>query len=120
MLLLLSSVYLMALLSFGLLISSRAQLQMEAMQMAMGIMLPSILLSGYIFPLASRKLMMRASAPPPRQDRAGGQGEVTGDVHGGDAPRHRALEQRRRGSARPGSGNRDRCWRRVRRGRRRR
>lgn len=49
----LSSVYLLALLSFGLLISSRAQSQMEAMQRAMGIMLPSILLSGYIFPVNS-------------------------------------------------------------------
>jgi ABC-2 type transport system permease protein len=53
LLLLLSSVYLLALLSFGLLISSKAQSQMEAMQRAMGIMLPSILLSGYIFPLSS-------------------------------------------------------------------
>jgi ABC-2 type transport system permease protein len=53
LLLLLSSVYLLALLSFGLLISSRAQSQMEAMQRAMGIMLPSVLLSGYIFPLSA-------------------------------------------------------------------
>ena len=49
----LSWVYLLALLSFGLLISSRAQTQMEAMQRAMGIMLPSVLLSGYIFPISS-------------------------------------------------------------------
>src|SRR5439155_22493334 len=53
LLLALSSVYLLALLSFGLLISSRAKSQMEAMQMAMGIMLPSVLLSGYILPLSS-------------------------------------------------------------------
>ena len=53
LLLSLSAVYLLALLSFGLLISSRAVSQMEAMQMAMGIMLPSVLLSGYVFPLAS-------------------------------------------------------------------
>lgn len=53
LLLALSSVYLLALLSLGLLISSRAGSQMEAMQQAMGIMLPSILLSGYIFPLAA-------------------------------------------------------------------
>ena len=53
LLMLLSSVYLFALLSFGLLISSRAKSQMEAMQKAMGIMLPSILLSGYVFPLGS-------------------------------------------------------------------
>lgn len=59
LLLALSSVYLLALLSFGLLISSQAQSQMEAMQRAMGIMLPSILLSGYIFPLASLPLPLR-------------------------------------------------------------
>jgi ABC-2 type transport system permease protein len=62
LLLILSSVYLMALLSFGLLISSRAKSQMEAMQMAMGIMLPSILLSGYIFPLASLPALLRVFA----------------------------------------------------------
>src|SRR5437762_7814646 len=49
----LASVYLLALLSFGLLISSRAQTQMEAMQRAMGVMLPSVLLSGYIFPISA-------------------------------------------------------------------
>ena len=49
----LSSVYIFALLSFGLLISSRAKSQMEAMQMAMGVMMPSIFLSGYVFPIAS-------------------------------------------------------------------
>lgn len=53
LLLALSSVYLLALLSFGLLISSRAGSQMEAMQQAMAILLPSVLLSGYVFPLAS-------------------------------------------------------------------
>jgi len=53
LLLALSSVYILALLSFGLLISSRAKTQIEAMQMAMGIMLPSVLLSGYILPLSS-------------------------------------------------------------------
>jgi ABC-type multidrug transport system permease subunit len=59
LLLVLSSVYLLALLSFGLLISSRAGSQMEAMQMAMGVMLPSVLLSGYVFPLASLPLPLR-------------------------------------------------------------
>jgi ABC-2 type transport system permease protein len=59
LLLVLSSVYVLALLSFGLLISSRAGSQMEAMQMAMGIMLPSVLLSGYVFPLASLPLPLR-------------------------------------------------------------
>jgi ABC-2 type transport system permease protein len=59
LLLALSSVYLLALLSFGLLISSRASSQMEAIQMAMGIMLPSVLLSGYVFPLASLPVPLR-------------------------------------------------------------
>jgi ABC-2 type transport system permease protein len=59
LLLALSSVYLLALLSFGLLISSRAKSQMEAMQMAMGIMLPSVLLSGYILPLSSLPAPLR-------------------------------------------------------------
>jgi drug efflux transport system permease protein len=49
----LSSIYLFALLSLGLLISSRAKTQMEAIQIAQMILLPSIMLSGYIFPLSS-------------------------------------------------------------------
>ena len=53
LLLTLSSVYLLALLSFGILISSRAQSQMEAMQKAMGLTLPAIFLSGYVFPISS-------------------------------------------------------------------
>jgi ABC-2 type transport system permease protein len=53
LLLALSVVYLASLLSFGMLISVRAKTQAEAIQMAMGIMLPSVLLSGYIFPLSS-------------------------------------------------------------------
>ena len=59
LLLVLASVYILALLSFGLLISSRAKSQMEAMQQAMGIMLPSVLLSGYVFPLSSLPLPLR-------------------------------------------------------------
>jgi ABC-2 type transport system permease protein len=59
LLLALSSVYVLALLSFGLLISSRAKSQMEAMQIAMGILLPSVLLSGYIFPLPSLPVPLR-------------------------------------------------------------
>jgi ABC-2 type transport system permease protein len=62
LLLVLSSVYLLALLSFGLLISSRAGSQMEAMQQAMGIMLPSVLLSGYVFPLAALPTPLRVIA----------------------------------------------------------
>lgn len=59
LLLALSSVYLLALLSFGLMISSRAKSQMEAMQQAMAVLLPSVLLSGYVFPLASLPLPLR-------------------------------------------------------------
>ncbi|HJT15873.1 MAG TPA: ABC transporter permease [Thermoanaerobaculia bacterium] len=53
LLLSLASVYLFALLSLGLLISSRASSQMEEIKMAQGFLLPSIMLSGYIFPIAS-------------------------------------------------------------------
>jgi ABC-2 type transport system permease protein len=53
LLLALSAVYLFALLALGLLISTRANTQMEAIQVAQGFMLPSIMLSGYIFPIAS-------------------------------------------------------------------
>jgi ABC-2 type transport system permease protein len=53
LLLVLSPIYLVSLLALGLLVSSRARSQMEAMQMAMGFMLPSVLLSGYVFPISS-------------------------------------------------------------------
>ncbi len=59
LLLVLSPIYLLSLLSAGLLVSSRANSQMEAMQRAMGVMLPSVLLSGYIFPIASLPLPLR-------------------------------------------------------------
>jgi ABC-2 type transport system permease protein len=49
----LSPVYLLSLLSVGLLVSSQAKTQMEAMQRAMSVLLPSVLLSGYVFPIAS-------------------------------------------------------------------
>lgn len=55
----LSVPYLLALLSLGLLVSSRAKTQAEAIQMAMTVMLPSVLLSGYIFPLSSLPLPLR-------------------------------------------------------------
>jgi len=56
----LTSALIYALLALGLMISSRARTQAEAIQMAMGVMLPSVLLSGYIFPLASLPLPIRA------------------------------------------------------------
>jgi ABC-2 type transport system permease protein len=49
----LAPIYLLALLSVGLIASARAKSQMEAMQRAMAVMLPSVLLSGYVFPLSS-------------------------------------------------------------------
>lgn len=49
----LSLEYLVSLLALGLLISARSRTQVEAMQLAQLILLPSILLSGYIFPLSS-------------------------------------------------------------------
>jgi ABC-2 type transport system permease protein len=44
--------YLFALLAFGLTISMQAQTQIQATQMAQMLLLPSIFLSGYIFPVA--------------------------------------------------------------------
>jgi len=51
LLLLLASPFILTMLGFGLLISTRARSQNEAMQMAFGTMMPSIFLSGYIFPI---------------------------------------------------------------------
>ena len=53
LLLVLSVIYLFSLLALGLLVSSRANTQMEAIQGAQGFLLPSIMLSGYIFPISS-------------------------------------------------------------------
>jgi ABC-2 type transport system permease protein len=47
-------------LSLGMLISSKANTQNDAMQRSMGIMLPSIFLSGYIFPRATMPLIFYA------------------------------------------------------------
>ena len=49
-------VYLFALLALGLFISTRAQTQAQAQQMAQFFFLPSIFLSGYIFPTAGLPL----------------------------------------------------------------
>jgi len=59
LLLSLSLIYLFALLSLGLLVSSRAKTQMEATQIAQMVLLPSIMLSGYIFPLSSLPTPLR-------------------------------------------------------------
>lgn len=49
-------IYLFALLAMGLLVSARAQSQAQAMQQAQMFFLPSIFLSGYIFPVAGLPL----------------------------------------------------------------
>lgn len=52
-------VYLFALLSMGLFISTRAQTQSQAQQMAQFFLLPSIFLSGYIFPAAGLPFVLK-------------------------------------------------------------
>jgi ABC-2 type transport system permease protein len=51
--------YLAALLSLGLLISTRAQTQMEAQQMGQLLFLPGVFLSGYIFPFEGLPVVLR-------------------------------------------------------------
>jgi len=58
----LSLIYLTSLLALGLMISARAATQIEATQAAQGILLPSIMLSGYIFPLSSLPLPLQIAA----------------------------------------------------------
>ena len=52
-------VYLFSLLSIGLVISTRAQTQAQAQQMAQMFLLPSIFLSGYIFPQNGLPFVLR-------------------------------------------------------------
>lgn len=58
----LSLIYLTSLLSLGLMISARSSTQIEATQAAQAILLPSIMLSGYIFPLSSLPAPLRLLA----------------------------------------------------------
>lgn len=51
LLLLLVAPFILTMLGFGLLVSTKAQTYQEATQMAFGTMMPSIFLSGYIFPI---------------------------------------------------------------------
>ncbi|HMG55313.1 MAG TPA: ABC transporter permease [Kofleriaceae bacterium] len=53
-------VYLAALLALGLFISTRAKTEMEAMQTAQMLVLPSIFLSGYIFPIKGMPFVLQA------------------------------------------------------------
>lgn len=59
LLLALSAVYLFALLALGLMVSAQAKTQMEAMQRAQGLLLPSVFLSGYVFPLSALPAPLR-------------------------------------------------------------
>jgi ABC-type multidrug transport system permease subunit len=60
LLLLLSILFLFTALSIGLLISTKAQNQIQAFQIAFLITLPSVLLSGFMFPRASMPALMNA------------------------------------------------------------
>jgi ABC-2 type transport system permease protein len=51
--------FVLAMLGLGLLISTRANTREAAMQMTMGTLLPSIFLSGYVFPLDSMPWFFR-------------------------------------------------------------
>ena len=53
LLLVLTAVFLASTLAIGLLVSTVAQNQQQAMQTAMFIIIPQVLLSGFVFPLAS-------------------------------------------------------------------
>lgn len=59
LLLFLSILFLIPALSIGLLISTKAQNQMQALQLAWLIMLPSVLLSGFMFPRDSMPVVMQ-------------------------------------------------------------
>jgi ABC transporter DrrB family efflux protein len=59
LLLALSVLFLFTALAIGLLISTRAQNQMQALQLAWLIMLPSVLLSGFMFPRDSMPIIMQ-------------------------------------------------------------
>lgn len=52
--------FIFALLSLGLLVSTKAQSQMQALQMTMTLMLPSIFFSGFIFPIETMPWIFRA------------------------------------------------------------
>ena len=54
-----STLYLFSLLALGILISTKARTQMEGQQLAQSLLLPSVFLSGYIFPLEGFPLILR-------------------------------------------------------------
>jgi hypothetical protein len=80
-------------LTLGLLISTKAQSQFQAMQMTFFVFLPSILLSGFMFPFAGMP------------DRAVDRRSAAADAFPAADPRHHAARRRRcRNCGR-------RCWR---------
>jgi ABC-2 type transport system permease protein len=60
LLLLMSLPFLLTVLGIGLIISTRARTQAEAFQLAMGTILPSVFLSGYIFQISNMPAFFRA------------------------------------------------------------
>ncbi len=60
LLLLMSLPFLLTVLGIGLIISTRAKTQAEAFQLAMGTILPSVFLSGYIFQISNMPLFFRS------------------------------------------------------------
>ena len=54
--------FVLTMLGLGLLISTRASTRDAAMQMAMGTMMPSIFLSGYVFPVDSMPHVLPAAS----------------------------------------------------------
>ncbi len=60
LLLLMSLPFLLTVLGIGLIISTRAKTQAEAFQLAMGTILPSVFLSGYIFQISNMPAFFRA------------------------------------------------------------
>ncbi len=59
LLLALSSVFLLAALGFGMFISTVAKTQLQAMQMSILLLLPSVLLSGFMFPRSSMPIFVQ-------------------------------------------------------------
>src|SRR5207248_10781771 len=60
LLLVLAALFVLSSLGLGLLVSTVSQTQTQAMQMALFIMLPSIILSGFVFPRDAMPLPIRA------------------------------------------------------------
>ena len=93
LLLALAGLFVLSSLGLGLLISTVSQTQTQAMQMALFIMLPSIILSGFVFPREGH------AAPHSRA----GPGDPA-DVLPADPARNHSQRRRRRGAVAAGAG----------------